>query len=78
MLLIRTHQRARTNGADATTLNHSAPPTDHAESSLAPTVSTLKHTVRSWHAESRGQRAIARDLNLDRRKVKQIVDRDTL
>jgi DNA-binding transcriptional regulator LsrR (DeoR family) len=39
-----------------------------------PTVSSMEQTVRTWHAEGRSQRAIARDLNMDRRKVKQIID----
>jgi DNA-binding CsgD family transcriptional regulator len=34
----------------------------------------MEQTVRGWHAEGRSQRAIARDLNIDRRKVKQIID----
>jgi hypothetical protein len=74
MLLIRTHQRASSTGGDDSTPNHSASPTDHAAPSAVQTVSSLEHAVRSWHAEGRSQRAIARELNLDRRKVKQIID----
>lgn len=73
MLLIRTHQRATLSDCDDPRTNHSAPSTDHA---VVPTVPTLEHAVRTWHAEGRSQRAIARDLNIDRRKVKQIIDRD--
>jgi hypothetical protein len=40
---------------------------------LAP---TLDHTVRDLHAAGHSQRSIARDLNLGRRKVKQILDRE--
>jgi len=35
---------------------------------------TLEQTVRAWHEAGRSQRAIARDLNLDRRKVRRILD----
>jgi Protein of unknown function (DUF2637) len=76
MLLIRTHQRPNSIGADATPDNHPAPPTDHAEPPVESTASSLEHAVRTWHAEGHSQRAIARDLNIDRRKVKQIIDRN--
>jgi hypothetical protein len=36
---------------------------------------TVEQTVRAWHDAGRSQRGIARDLGLDRRKVKQIIDR---
>lgn len=36
---------------------------------------TLEQTVQAWHGEGRSQRAIACELNVDRRKVKQILDR---
>ena len=36
----------------------------------------LEQTVRAWHQAGRSQRAIARELSIDRRKVKQILDRD--
>ena len=61
MLLIRTHQRANSIGDDATP--------NHSESDVV-------QTVRTWHAEGRSQRSIARDLNMDRRKVKRIIDYD--
>jgi hypothetical protein len=35
---------------------------------------TLAQTVRAWHDAGRSQRAIARDLSIDRRKVKQIIE----
>jgi hypothetical protein len=46
---------------------HSAPP-DPAD---APAVD---QTVRAWHRAGRSQRAIARELGIDRRKVKRIID----
>jgi DNA-binding transcriptional regulator LsrR (DeoR family) len=38
-------------------------------------VISAEQRVQTWHAEGRSQRAIARDLAMDRRKVKQIIDR---
>jgi DNA-binding transcriptional regulator LsrR (DeoR family) len=48
-------------------VDHDAPPalTD------APSV---KQTVLAWHKVGHSQRAIARELNIDRRKVKRIID----
>jgi hypothetical protein len=36
---------------------------------------TLAQTVRAWHDAGQSQRAIARQLSIDRRKVKQIIER---
>jgi hypothetical protein len=74
MLLIRTHQQARSIGFNDTIPKHCTPPPgqiEQAEESVQP---SLEDTVRSWHSEGRSQRSIARDLNLNRRKVKQIID----
>jgi Protein of unknown function (DUF2637) len=71
MLLIRTHQRASSTGSDDAMPNHSVPLADNVEPSVVP---TLEQTVRSRHAEGHSQRSIARDLNIHRRKVKQIID----
>lgn len=35
----------------------------------------LEQTVRAWHEAGQSQRAIARELSIDRRKVKQIIER---
>ena len=75
MLLVRTHQRAGSDESDAVTVSQPALLADQAEPSAAPTVISLEQMVRTWHAEGRSQRAIARDLAMDRRKVKQIIDR---
>jgi len=45
-------------------LNHPAPPG-------AP---EMEQTVRAWHTAGRSQRSIARDLGIDRRKIKRIID----
>jgi len=36
---------------------------------------SLERTVRAWHDAGHSQRAIARDLNIDRRRVKRIIDK---
>lgn len=36
---------------------------------------SLEQTVRAWHEAGTSQRAIARELNIDRRKVKRIIDK---
>lgn len=43
---------------------------------VPPAGAFLEQTVRAWRTAGHGQRAIARELNIDRRKVKQILDRD--
>jgi uncharacterized protein DUF2637 len=50
---------------------------DPAARQLALTAATLDHTVQAWHAAGRSQRAIARELSINRRKVKQIIDQAT-
>jgi DNA-binding transcriptional regulator LsrR (DeoR family) len=52
-----------------------APPLAHdapLELSVAP---TLEQTVRARHQAGHSQRAIARELNINRRKIKRILDR---
>ena len=43
--------------------------------SAKPTTALMEQTVREWHDAGRSQRAIANYLNIDRRKVKQIIER---
>jgi hypothetical protein len=35
---------------------------------------SLEQTARAWHEAGHSQRAIARELNIDRRKVKKIIE----
>jgi hypothetical protein len=51
--------------------NRAAPRTELDVPASAPTMS---ETVRAWHDAGHSQRTIARKLNIDRRKVKQIID----
>ena len=75
MLLIRKHHQAGAGQAPgvasevAPGLAQPAPPVVQ----LAP---TLDQAVRDLHAAGHSQRSIARDFNLGRRKVKQIIDRE--
>jgi hypothetical protein len=76
MVLIRTPRRASFNSSDSAP-DGVVPLIDNVVPALVPTVATLEQVVRSWYAEGRSQRSIGRDLNINRRKVKQIIDRDT-
>jgi len=74
MMLIRTGRSSRTSEAElepqyqpALTLAQEAP----LELPVAP---TLEQTVHARHEAGHSQRAIARELNIDRRKVKRILD----
>jgi hypothetical protein len=40
---------------------------------VEPDEPSLEQTVRAWHEAGRRQRAIARELHIDRRKVKRII-----
>jgi Protein of unknown function (DUF2637) len=52
-----------------------AAPVPELDAPSAPTQEpTMEQTVRAWHGSGRSQRAIARELSIDRRKVKQIID----
>jgi hypothetical protein len=75
MMLIRTGRSSRTSEAElkpwyqpAPTLAQDAPP----ELPVAP---TLEQTVHARYEAGLSQRAIANELNIDRRKVKRILDR---
>jgi hypothetical protein len=73
MTLIRTgHATARSSPESAAP--QPAPIMEH-DAPLALTgAPSLDQTVRAWHAAGRSQRAIARELGIDRRKVKRILD----
>ena len=72
MMLIRTGRGTRPGEAEpwhqvVPPLVQEAPP----ELTAAP---TLEQTVRTRHDAGQSQRAIAREFNIDRRKVKRILD----
>jgi DNA-binding transcriptional regulator LsrR (DeoR family) len=37
----------------------------------------VEQSVQAWHTAGRSQRAIARELGIDRRKLKRIIDHPT-
>jgi hypothetical protein len=51
-----------------------APQAEHDAPPVAPDVPALEHTIRERYDAGHSQRAIARDLKIDRRKVKRIVE----
>jgi hypothetical protein len=74
MTLVRTESRASAMPASSVDVNHALP----IEGDDAPPALTeapnVEQAVRAWHHAGHSQRAIARELNLDRRKVKRIID----
>ena len=51
-------------------------PVPGAHKDVPPPAASLEQAVRARHSAGHSQRAIARELSVDRRKVKQILDRD--
>jgi len=77
MMLIRAeHQTTGRRDPDAAE-NHAAPAAERDAPPVLAQPPAVEQTVRAWHAAGRSQRAIARELSIDRRKVKQIVERAT-
>ena len=75
MMLIRTgHHHDTELSADAAR-HHLVPASDHDVPLVRSPTPSLEQTVRAWHEAGHSQRAIARELNIDRRKVEQIIDR---
>jgi hypothetical protein len=74
MMLIRTGHGAGSGEAQLDLRRHPAPPlVQNAPPQLAAAPS-LEQVVRERHQVGHSQRAIARDLDINRRKVKQIID----
>lgn len=71
MLLIRTQQQDSADCSVSGTMDHDVPAMKQGESSVL----SLEQTVREWHSAGRSQRAIARELDIDRRKVKLLIER---
>jgi hypothetical protein len=72
MLLVRSGHRA---GAGHRTGTTSGLPVPAARQQVPPPAASLEQAVRARHSAGHSQRAIARELSVDRRKVKQIIDR---
>lgn len=74
MTLIRSETRANAT-PDPAMPTHPSSPIGGDDAPLAPLEApTAEQTVRAWHRAGHSQRAIARELHLDRRKVKRILD----
>ena len=74
MMLIRTGRGDRMGEAEPEPRYQPAPPLAHDVPPELPVAPTLEQTVRARYNAGHGQRAIARELNLDRRKIKQMID----
>jgi len=74
MMLIRTGRGTRLGDTGPGPRYQAAPPLAQEAPLELPAVPTLEHNVRARHRAGHSQRAIARELNLDRRKVKRILD----
>jgi Protein of unknown function (DUF2637) len=74
MTLIRSATRASTALAGSADMSHHAPGVDHGRAHGLTDAPSLEHTVFAWHRAGHSQRAIAREFNIDRRKVRRILD----
>ena len=73
MMLIRTGRSDRSDHAGSEPRYQAAPPLAQDAPLELPVAPALKQIVRAWHRTGHSQRAIARELNIDRRKVKRIL-----
>ena len=74
LTLVRTGSRSSSTPASPVQAGHAVPIMDHDAPAALPAAPDLAQTVRAWHGAGRSQRAIARDLGIDRRKVRRIID----
>jgi hypothetical protein len=74
MMLIRSGQIDRGEDAEATAQSDNVPLLEQGVPPVLTAAPTLEQTVRTWHEAGHSQRAIARELNIDRRKVRRILD----
>jgi hypothetical protein len=73
MMLIRSGRRTSVERVSRTVEHELAPQAEHDAPLEVPDAPTLEHSVRERHHAGHSQRAIARDLKIDRRKVKRII-----
>jgi Protein of unknown function (DUF2637) len=74
MMLIRTGRGTRAGDVESEPRYRPARPLAREAPLELPVAPTLEQTVRARHEAGHSQRAIARELNLDRRKIKRILD----
>jgi hypothetical protein len=75
MTLIRAESRASITPAPSVHVNQPLPVAEPSAPHAPAEAPSVEQTVRAWHSVGHSQRAIARELNIDRRKVKRIIDR---
>jgi Protein of unknown function (DUF2637) len=74
MTLIRTGTRASPTEAFSVQVSCPLPIADHDAPPALTEAPSMEQTVRAWHNAGHSQRAIARELGIDRRKIKRIID----
>jgi hypothetical protein len=74
MMLIRSRRGTRAGDAEARPRYQPAPPLAHDAPLELPVAPTLEQAVHARHEAGQSQRAIARELRIDRRKVKRMID----
>ena len=77
MTLIRTEPPVETTASPTAHANRAALAAAHDAPPVPASTPAVEQTVRAWHHAGRSQRAIARDLGIDRRKIKRIIDHPT-
>jgi Protein of unknown function (DUF2637) len=73
MTLIRTEPRTNATPAPWVHVSHPLPAVDQGAPPALTEAPSVEQTVLAWHKAGHSQRAIARQLNIDRRKVKRII-----
>jgi hypothetical protein len=74
MTLIRTETRASATSTLSVQVSTPFPTTDDDARAALTGAPSVEQVVRAWHNAGHSQRAIARELDMDRRKVKRIID----
>ena len=77
MTLIRTSPHTQTTAIPTCHMNQAAPTAMQDGPPVPASAPAVEQTVRACHTAGRSQRAIARDLGIDRRKIKGIIGHPT-
>jgi hypothetical protein len=75
MTLIRTGHQAAVASCHPASVGPPMALTEHDAPPALMKAPDLEQVVRAWHHAGHSQRAISRELNIDRRKIKSIIDR---
>jgi hypothetical protein len=75
MLLIKNQHQDSAGSSVGAAPDHCVPAPEQNEPRVAEPTLSLEQAVRARHGAGHSQRAIARELSIDRRKVKQIIER---